>query len=422
MAPDTSRTQSTHVDPTRVFLGALIALTFVMNTIGRGVSETFAVFLLPVETGLGLTRAEISATYSVYMLAYGFSAPFAGQLIDRFGARATYAFGLLSLGFGYLMGASATGTWSYYASVGVFGGFGAASLGMVTASGLLSRWFTTRMGTVASLPYAAVGAGMLLFPPATQVLINTYGWRAAHQVLGVLVLAFLPLLFMLPLGRFTAGSSAWQDLRATAARTDGGPWTLRAAINTGAFRGLFAAYFATSVAAYAVLPHSVAFLVERGFNPLAAASAFGFTGLLSVIGIISMGALSDRFGRLHAVTLSYASSMIGVACLLAVVVTPSILLVYGFVVFFGLMQGARGPILVALVAKIFAGGSVGTIFGALSVALGLGAAAGSLVSGLLHQATGGYAASFALAIAASGAGMAAFWLIPSLRQERVIAD
>ena len=95
--------------PTRLFLGALIALTFVMNTIGRGVSETFAVFLLPVETGLGLTRAEISGTYSVYMLAYGFSAPFAGQLIDRFGARATYAFGLLSLGLGYLAGGSATG-------------------------------------------------------------------------------------------------------------------------------------------------------------------------------------------------------------------------------------------------------------------------------------------------------------------------
>jgi MFS family permease len=415
-----SNADPTPTDPTRTFLGVLIALTFVMNTIGRGVAETFAVFLLPVEAGLSLTRAEISATYSVYMLAYAFSAPFVGQLIDRFGARATYTFGLLSLGLGYLVGGSATGLWTYYASVGVFGGIGAAALGMVTASGLLSRWFTSRMGTVSSLPYAAIGAGMLLFPPVTQVLISSYGWRASHRMLGVFVLVFLPLLFVLPLGRFTAGSNSWQALRATAAQTAGGPWTLRAAITTGAFRGLFAAYFATSVAAYAVLPHSVAFLIERGFDPLAAAGAFGFTGLLSVIGIISMGTLSDRFGRLHAVTLSYVSSMLGVICLLGVVAIPSLILVYGFVLFFGLMQGARGPILVALVAKIFAGGSVGTIFGALSMALGLGAAAGSLASGLLHQATGGYAASFALAIMASGAGMATFWFVPSLRQERVI--
>ena len=171
-----------------------------------------------------------------------------------------------------------------------------------------------------------------------------------------------------------------------------------------------------------MLPHSVAFLIERGFNPLAAAGAFGFTGLLSVIGIIAMGWLSDRIGRRPAATLSYVSSMTGTACLLAVVAYPSMLLVYGFVVFFGLMQGARGPILVALVAKIFAGGSVGTIFGALSVALGFGAATGSLASGLLHQATGDYAASFVLSIVASAAGMACFWLVPSLRQERVIAS
>jgi MFS family permease len=408
-------------EPTRVFLGALIALTFVMNTIGRGVAETFAVFLLPVETGLGLTRAEISGTYSVYMLAYGLSAPFVGQLIDRFGARATYAFGLLALGLGYLAGGSATGAWSYYASVGVFGGLGAAALGMVTASGLLSRWFTARMGTVSSIPYAAIGVGMLLFPPVTQLVIAHWGWREAHQALGLFVLAFLPLLFLLPLGRFTTGSPAWQTLRADAAANDGGPWTLRAAVSTGAFRGLFAAYFATSVAAYSVLPHSVAFLIERGFNPLAAASAFGFTGLLSVIGIIGMGWLSDRIGRRPAATLSYVSSMTGTACLLSVVLYPSMLPVYGFVVFFGLMQGARGPILVALVAKLFAGGSVGTIFGALSVALGFGAAAGSLASGWLYQATGNYAASFALSIAASAVGMTCFWVVPSLRQERVFA-
>jgi MFS family permease len=393
-----------------------------MNTVGRGVSETFAVFLLPVEKGLGLSRAEISATYSVYMMAYGVSAPFAGQLIDRFGARATYSFGLLSLGFAYLVGGWATGAWSYYASVGVFGGFGAASLGMVVASGLLSRWFTSRIGTVSSLPYAAVGAGMLLFPPVTQMLIDAYGWRIAHQTLGLFVLACLPLLYLLPLGRFTAGSSDWRALRATAAATHGGPWTLRAAVSTGAFRGLFAAYLSTSIAAYAVLPHSVAFLIERGFDPLSAASAFGLTGLLSVVGIISMGALSDRIGRLKAVTLSYVSSIIGVACLIAVIASPSMILVYGFVLFFGLMQGARGPILVALVAKIFAGGSIGTIFGALSVALGLGAAIGSLVSGVLHEVTGGYGLSFAVAMLASCAGMACFWLIPSLRQERVIAD
>src|SRR5262245_57352059 len=77
----------------RSFLVVLVVLTFAMNLIARGVPETFAVFLLPVQQGLGVSRADITLTYSVYMLAYAVSAPFAGRLIDRFGARVAYGFG-----------------------------------------------------------------------------------------------------------------------------------------------------------------------------------------------------------------------------------------------------------------------------------------------------------------------------------------
>ena len=77
----------------RVFLYTLVALTFAMNLVARGVPETFAVFLLPVQKGLGVSRADITLTYSVYMLAYGISGPFVGQLIDRFGARVAYGWG-----------------------------------------------------------------------------------------------------------------------------------------------------------------------------------------------------------------------------------------------------------------------------------------------------------------------------------------
>ncbi len=113
-----------------------------MNMIARGVTETFAVFLLPVQQGLGVSRAEITLTYSVFMLAYGLSAPFAGQLIDRLGARVTYGFGLTSLGCGYLLAGSATELWHYLFAAGFLGGLGSASLGMIAASALLSRWFT----------------------------------------------------------------------------------------------------------------------------------------------------------------------------------------------------------------------------------------------------------------------------------------
>jgi MFS family permease len=351
----------------RSFLVTLLVLTFVMNMLARGVTETFAVFLLPVQKGLGISRADITLTYSVYMLAYGLSAPFAGQLIDRLGARITYAFGLTTLGLGYVLAGSATELWHYLLTVGLLGGLGSASLGMIVASGLLSRWFTTRIGAIMALPYAAIGAGMLILPPLTQLLLTTYDWRTTHRMLGTGVLLALPLVMLLPLGRMTAGSPDWRALRLRAATDIRVAWTVSTAVLTTAFWGLFAAYLFTSVAAYSVLPHSVAYLVEQGFNPLIAASAFGMTGMLSAAGILAVGWLSDRFGRLGTVTVTYFSTMLGIVLLILVSSWHSLLPVYGFVLFFGLMQGARGPIIVALVAVLFSGGGVGAIYGTLSL-------------------------------------------------------
>src|SRR5262249_52106661 len=171
------------------------------------------------------------------------------------------------------------------------------------------------------------------------------------------------------------------------------------------------------VAAYAVLPHSVAFLIERGIDPLVAAGAFGMTGMLSVAGLLTIGWLSDPIGERQAPTLSHLSPLLGLLALISRSGLPSLLLVYAFVWFFGLMQGARGPIIVALVAALFRGGGVGAIYGTLSMAMGGGAAIGSWASGLLYQLTGGYVASFSLAAAAAFVGMLSFWVFRTLREE-----
>jgi predicted MFS family arabinose efflux permease len=93
-------------------------------------------------------------------------------------------------------------------------------------------------------------------------------------------------------------------------------------------------------------------------------------------------------------------------------------LVYAFVIFFGLMQGARGPIIVAMVAQLFRGG-VGAVYGTLSIAQGVGAGLGSWGSGLLYEVTGSYITSFMVAIGGAVIGMASFWVVRSLREERV---
>ena len=404
--------------PSGLFLATLVGLALTMNTLGRGVTETFTVFLLPVEASFGATRAEMTLAYSIYMIVNGLSAPLAGQLIDRFGARVTYGAGLLFLGSGFVLAGTAETVWQYYAFYSVFGGLGAACLGMVAASSLLSRWFTERLGTVVAIPHAATGFGVLLIPPTAQFLLGYYEWQSVHQIIGCTVLALFPIAMALPLARMTRGSDVWQRQQRSIGQTGEKMWTAARAIRTEAFWSLFGLFFLTSAAAYAVIPQCVAFLVSRGYDPLFAAAAFGVSGAFSGIGIIAAGWFSDRIGRLTTVTVSKIMTMTGIASLLALAWEPSLVLLYSFVFFFGIVQGARGPIIAVLVSLLFRGGSVGAIFGTLSLSMGLGAGSGSWLSGALHDWTGDYIASLALGLICSGLGLVIYWISPSLRTER----
>ncbi len=402
----------------RVLLATLVVLALCMNTLGRGVTETFTVFLLPVEKSMGASRAEMTLAYSIYMIVNGLSAPIAGQLIDRHGARFTYGFGLLFLGSGFWLAGLASQLWHYYLFYAVYGGFGAAMLGMVAATSLLSRWFTKRLGSVTAVPHAATGFGVLLIPPTAQYLMQFYTWQQTHQIIGLFVLCMIPVVLALPLGTMTRGSELWRAQRRAQRRAGERIWTAARAVKTEAFRSLFAVFFFTSAAAYAVIPQCVAFLVDRGFDPLFAASAFGISGAFSSVGILASGWLSDRVGRLAIVTITKIMTITGILSLLAVAWMPSLLFVYMFVFIFGIVQGARGPIIAVLVTVLFRGGSVGAIFGTLSLAMGLGAGSAAWLSGALHDWSDDYIASFTLGAVCSALGLAVYWISPSLRTEK----
>jgi cyanate permease len=71
-----------------------------------------------------------------------------------------------------------------------------------------------------------------------------------------------------------------------------------------------------------------------------------------------------------------------------------------------------------LTATLFSGGGVGRIYGTIALGMGFGAAFGSWLSGLLHDMTGGYLASFVMAATSAALGMATFWTVPLLSEAR----
>jgi MFS family permease len=395
----------------------VLALCFLMNMLARGVAETYAVFLLPLTDAFGWDRGQLTSAYALYMLVGGLAAPAAGMLIDRVGPGVVYAFGIACLGCGQLLASQVTELWQYYLGIGLLSGLGTAAMGMVTASTLLSRWFRDRLGTAMGFGYAALGTGVLVIVPLAQVLIERIGWRTTYLALGCSLLALLPLLLVIPWKRIIAGNPDHATARADDVARQGS-WTLARALRDPSFWGLFNVFMFTSMAVFSIVPQAVAYLVACGFDPLAAAGAFGVNGFLSVIGIIATGMLADRFRRRLIATVTYLFTLTGIIVLMVMPHLPSPWLLFAFVLFFGIGQGARGPVVAALAARLYPGGGLGGIYGAITFGLGIGAGAGSWAAGHLYDATGGYQAGFVLAAAAVLAGIAQFWVFPALNDGR----
>lgn len=389
-----------------------------LNMIGRGTADTYVVFLLPLEHDLGWTRSQTTSVYSIYLLVTGLSSPIVGMLFDRWGPRALYTCGMASLAGAYLLAPQVQTLWQFYATIGAMTGIAAASLGMVPSSSLISRWFRERLGTAISAAFAGLGMGALLIVPGVQYLLQTHDWRESYQIMGSVLLVLVPLVFFLPWKRYAEGRPDYLQLKKSSAAPER-DWTIRAAMGTRPFWGLVWVFFFTAMGMFTIMVQTVAYLVEQGFSPIVAATAFGFSSMLSVVGVVGTGAIADRIGPRRIVSLTFVGSIAGVFVLLLMTWFPVQGLLVAFVLTFGICQGARGPIVSSISTRLFAGSHVAGIYGLIYASNAVGAGLGSLMAGLLHDFTGSYRPSFVFSVCALFIAGLPFWRVPELRDFRM---
>lgn len=399
--------------PGRVAVNVL-ALCFALSVIGRGLGESFTVFLKPIAENFGWDRAEVVSVYSLTWLAGGLTAPLVGRLFDRSGPRTVYSLGLLLLGGSFLAAAHAQHLWQFQLSVGLCVGVGIAFIGNVPNSILLGRWFGPRLPTAMAILYSATGAGILVLLPASQVLIDRIGWRDAYQLFGAVALCLLLPLLVLPWRLFATGSP--HIARKTDVNFVDNGWTLKSAMRHHVFWALFCTFFFTAVAMYAITAQIVAYLIDAGFPPLQAATAWGFSGVVLLFGMLGVSTLDGIIGRRPSVLISYAISIVGIVLLWLLQYYPNYWLLTGFVICFGSMIGSRGPLITATALNIFRGERVGTIFGTVSIGSGLGSGLGSWSGGLIHDWTHSYNWLIVFALVNVVLGLIPFLVVPALRR------
>lgn len=411
----------------------IVGIAFVTMAIGVTARTTFSLLLPPLIDEFGWDRGFAAGAFSFGFLVSAIISPFVGRVMDAKGPRVVILTGVVLLSTGLSLATTIERPWHLYATLGVLVGGGANMMTYTAHSQFLPNWFVRRRALAISIAFSGVGIGAIVLLPWLQSIIARDGWRASCLTLTMLVIfvaAPLNLLVrkrpedvgLLPDGQ---GVSIVADEKRTASNVVDPEWaaiewTLARAIRTARFWWLALGYFCALVAWYSVQVHQTKYLVEIGFTPIVAAWALGIVSAIGIPGQISLGALSDRIGREWVWTAGCAGFAICYATLIALEHAPNNALLYLMVFSQGFLGYAITSVMAPIVAEIFEGPHYASIFGAISVPMIGGGAAGPWIMGLIHNATGTYRLAFLLSIACCAVSTVAIW-IAAPRKVRLVS-
>lgn len=387
----------------------VLAVVWLALGVSFGLFFSFTIFFVPLVEEFRWSRGLTAGAFSLSAVVQGVLSPGIGMLVDRIGPRRVMLAGALLLSGASVLASRIQSPWQLYLITGVLAAAGVAAVGWVPSGALLAGWFSRRRGGVMGLAFSGMGVGVLVVGPLAQWLIAQVGWRQAYVILGLGTLLLLgPLLWFGVAEASVPARSGRAEAHAVSPPEGVG---IRSALRTRTFWGLFFAYFFTPLAVFPVVTHQVAFAVDEGFSRMFVAGIFGLMGFVSSIGRVVFGAVSDRMGRELVATLSFGCTAAGTGALLLLEVWPRPEWLYAYAVLFGLGFGARGPIITAMAAELFAGRRFGVIYGVMNLGNGLGAAIGPWFSGVIHDVTGSYRLAFLAAIGFCAVAASCFWIV-----------
>ncbi len=266
-------------NPTRMPWGFVASLSLAQLVSWGSVFYAFALFMTPMSAELGWTKPELTAAYSLGLVASGICAVPAGRLIDL-------GYGRLVMTGGSLLAALLLALWSQVQSLPLFMvlwiGLGATMSAILYEPGFAVLTF--RLGPLArrAITFMTLVGGLAstVFIPLTHLLIEAFGWRGALLVLAAVnlgVCALIHALVIPPVAR-PEGASA---------RVPAPPSGARRVLRQAAFWGFVGTCVLQGVISTGIPIHLIPLLVERGM---------ALDGAVAIYALIGPAQVAARFG------------------------------------------------------------------------------------------------------------------------------
>lgn len=356
----------------------------------------------------------IGIIFSIAIVMLGLSAAVFGKWVDRNGPRAAMATSAVFWVTGFLVGSLGIATeqlWLLYLGYGVIGGIG-LGIGYISPVSTLIKWFPDRPGLATGMAIMGFGGGALIASPLSRQLMNFYdsdydGTAGTVPSGESVALLFLTLAVLYAV--FMSFGALIVRVPAEGWKPDGfDPSTVKQkalvttenvsadnAIRTPQFWLLWIVLFCNVTAGIGILEQAAPmiqdFFRDGGSSAVAAATAAGFVGLLSLFnmgGRFVWSTTSDYIGRKPiymiylgvGIVLYIVLATLGSSATWIFVITAAIIISF---------YGGGFATIPAYLRDLFGTFQVGAIHGRLLTAWSAAGIAGPLIiNGVLDMAEG----------------------------------
>jgi MFS transporter, OFA family, oxalate/formate antiporter len=373
----------------RIFYGwFVVAAAFAVTFVGFGSAYSFSAFVESLQRDFGASRGSVSLVFSLAGFLYFGLGIVSGPLADRWGSRRFAVAGMILTGLGLVAASRARSLLEVYAAYGLGVGLG-VGCAYVPAVGAVQRWFVKRRGFASGLAVSGIGVGTLVMPPIAALLIESLGWRSAYLILGCMTAVVGAGMALLiendPRDRGLSADGDPLQSGAQTARPAGA--SVRDAITSRRFVGLYAACLICGLGVFVPFVHLVPYALDHGVSQGAAVLLLGVIGVGSTAGRFFLGGLADRMGRERSVLVMF----IGMALALAIwVVSTSVWPLAGFAFVYGVFYGGWVAVLPAVVMDYFGGRNVSGLIGILYTSVAFGTLIGPSAAGFAFDLSHSY--------------------------------
>ncbi len=369
-----------------------------------GTVYAFSLFRKPLEGWWGIGATASGLPFMVFLAVFALAMAGAGTVLDRWGPRRTAIVGSVLVGLGWILAGLSHNVGMLTFTYGLIAGTGVGFLyGCPIA--VAARWFPDRRGLAVGLTVVGFGLSPLVTAPIVSALIETVGPLPTFLYLGLAFLVVLTVL-SLPL-RFPPrewsppGQAAQVERRAPLAELPP-----RALFRTGAFYALWATFAIGCLAGLMAIGIAAPFGREvAGVSAGLAAISVSVFAVFNGVGRPLFGWLADHLTPRYAAAVSFALILLAATLLGLWGQDNPALYFVGFSVLW-LNLGGWLAIAPTATATFFGIANYGRNYGIVYTAYGAGAILGSVMSGIIRDATGSYAAVFFPVMGLAGVGLA----------------